>query len=171
MTGAPGYMPNSERAATPGQHKTNEKTIMQPVTLTNEIYWASKSKEINEMMVTIRKYYQGNPDAAIGLASTYAKAVAMTLAMQGRVGPADLVDMEIMAWQCDPTIMMNYRANWFGYAWTASILTPPVEIAPGDVVPGQPSYDPLNPPPFAIKASVSAADYPVYAAPTSKTAA
>jgi hypothetical protein len=134
--------------------------------LTTALYWASKSPTILAMMEVIRKYYQTNPDTAIGNAAAYAKGVATTLAMQGRVGQADLVDLEIMAWQYDPAITMNYRVNWFGYAWTASVLTPPVEVAPGDVVPGQPSYDPNNPPPFAIKASVSASDYPTYVAPT-----
>jgi hypothetical protein len=129
--------------------------------LTDQIYWESKSPEILAMVVAIQKA-KANPPTGY-LAYAIARAVATSLALQGRTGQADLVDVPIMVWGYGPTYTMTFCKS-LGEAWEPSALTPPVEVLPGLVVPGMPSYDPNNPPPLAIKVSIDAADYPAYKA-------
>jgi hypothetical protein len=133
--------------------------------LTSQIYWASKSPVIHNMVATINEL-RSNPEADLG---AIARAVAEQLMNAGRISQADLVDVPIMLWNWDPVLTMQYRIG-FGYAWTPSALAPPVEIAPGIVMPGQPSYNPLIVPPLSIKVSMDAADYPAYSAPSAKAA-
>lgn len=121
----------------------------------NTTYWASKSPEINAMFAAV----QANPVNW----NQICFAVASSLAAQGRTTAVDLVDIPIMGWLWDPLNTMQLRLN-YGYAWVPSALTPPVEIAPGIVVAGQPSYNPNDPPPLSIKVSVTLTDYPAYTA-------
>lgn len=73
------------------------------------------------------------------------------------------IDVPIMVENWDPFLCMNLRAG-LGYTWVPSALQPPIELAPGLIQQGVPSYDPSNPPVGSIKVSVNLADYPPYVA-------
>lgn len=143
-------------------HLSKTLKLLAVTPLTSAIYWASKSPEINYMVEQIRAVIQLEP-MNMSSPAEIARAQANLLASMGRTGPADLVDNAIMVWGWDPVLTMQLRVS-FGYTWTPSALSRPVEVAPGIIAPGQPSYDPNNPPPFSIKVSLSADDYPLYKA-------
>src|ERR1700723_1281820 len=128
--------------------------------LTDALYWASKSPTILAMVSAIQKAATSGQGWT---ADQIATATGQALATMGKTSQGDLIDVPIMVWGWDPTITMQIRLQ-FGYAWVPSALTPPVEFAPGLVVPGMPSYNPADPPPLGIKVSVLASDYPAYAA-------
>jgi hypothetical protein len=130
--------------------------------LTDQIYWASKSPEILAMVAAI-KTAAANPESNI-YPDDIARGAAMALKLQGRTGQADLVDYAIMVWGYDPTFTMQYRAS-LGETWEPSALSPPVELLPGLIVPGTPSYSPVSPDPSYIVVSSDAGDYPAYTAP------
>jgi len=77
-----------------------------------------------------------------------------------------LIDTPIMIWGWDPYKVMVLRKQ-YGYTWVPSALQSPVQIAPGLSVPGSTltPYDPLHPPPGAIKVSTDTADFPPFDPP------
>ncbi|HME10043.1 MAG TPA: hypothetical protein VKG25_23500 [Bryobacteraceae bacterium] len=87
---------------------------------------------------------------------TQRSAQAIQLAGQGFI-----VDVPIMIWLWDPLKCMQLRQS-YAYTWVPSALQPPIAVAPGLVVPGQPVYDPNHPPPGSIKVSVDPNDYPPF---------
>jgi hypothetical protein len=121
----------------------------------NATYWASKAPEILKLRDAVRVH----PEDAYAIS----RAFAESLAARGKLSAPYLVDVPIMTWGWDPLLTMQLRMQ-YGYMWVPSALTPPVEVAPGIVVPGMPSYDPNNPPPLSIKVSVDPADYPEFKA-------
>ena len=60
-------------------------------------------------------------------------------------GKGFIVDVPIMIWLWDALKCMQIRQS-YGYTWVPSALQPPIAIAPGMSVPGQPVYDPAHPP-------------------------
>jgi hypothetical protein len=116
----------------------------------DQAYWASQPPEVA---------------SAFGPASTLndddRATRAQQLAQQGFT-----IDIPIMAWKWDPYLVMTMRLN-FGYTWVPAALQPPIMVAPGLSFPGEPSYNPNNPPAGSIPVSVNIQDYPPYAAPPS----
>ena len=76
-------------------------------------------------------------------------------------GKGFTVDVPIMLWLWDALKCMQLRQS-YGYTWVPSALQPPISIAPGVVVPGQPVYDPNHPPAGSIRVSVKPSDYPPF---------
>lgn len=124
--------------------------------LTDDIYWASKSPAINQA----RQATQNGTFAAKLAAFS---AIAASGMNKTPVNPGDLVDVPIMVWGWGPVLTMQLRQQ-DGYAWVPSALAPPVEVAPGIVVPGLPTYTSTPTSPYDIKVSLDATDYPVYKA-------
>lgn len=121
--------------------------------LTTEIYWASKSPAINAAR---------QADGADKAAAFYAIAASVMSKPAGSVGQGDLVDVPIMVWGWDPVLTMQLRQQ-DGYTWVPSALAPPVQVAPGIVQAGRLTYSTTPPnPPYDIKVSLDAVDYPVY---------
>jgi hypothetical protein len=127
-------------------------------TLTDAVYWASKSLAIKAMVAAIKVAQSGK---SAWTANAIALAAAQQLALAGHVDQADLVDVPIMVWGWDPLLTMQTRIS-YGYTWVPSALAAPIEIAPGLIVPGVPSYSASQPEAGYIKVSIDAADYPVY---------
>ena len=75
------------------------------------------------------------------------------------------IDVPIMCWGWDPYLVMKMRSD-FGYTWVPSALGAPVTIAPGLSAPGAVPYDPLHPPPGAIRVSTRIEDFPPFDPPT-----
>lgn len=74
------------------------------------------------------------------------------------------IDVPIMVWNWDPLTTQSWRLQ-DGYTWVTAAGQPNIPIAPGLSEPGQPPYDPANPPAGSIKVSINPADYPPYAVP------
>jgi hypothetical protein len=111
----------------------------------DQIYWAHQPPETRAL-----------PDIDD---ETQRTARAIELAGKGFI-----VDVPIMLWLWDALKCMQLRQS-YGYVWVPSALQPPIAVAPGLVVPGQPVYDPLHPPPGSIVVSVDPADYPPFDPP------
>lgn len=133
---------------------------MSNIALTDEIYWKSKSPTILLMVKAIQASVQTTGSEID--ADQIAESVGRMLAAAGATGQGDLIDVPIMVWGWDPTVTMQMR-GLLGYTWVPSALAPPVQVAPGLVVPGVSSYNPDAPGPMYIKVSSSATDYPPYA--------
>lgn len=100
-------------------------------TLTDAVYWASKSLAIKAMVAAIKVAQSGK---SAWTANAIALAAAQQLALAGHVDQADLVDVPIMVWGWDPLLTMQTRIS-YGYTWVPSALAAPIEIAPGLIVP------------------------------------
>jgi hypothetical protein len=79
-------------------------------------------------------------------------------------GKGFIVDVPIMIWLWDALKCMQLRQS-YGYTWVPSALQPPIPVAPGMMVPGEPVYDPNHPPAGSIQVSVNPDDYPPYDPP------
>ncbi len=124
------------------ENKLNNLGFPFPVTLTDDVYWASFDPKVQALR---------NMDAnSVG-------AAALALAQQGYV-----IDFPTMVWQEDPVLVMAIR-KYMGMTWAPSILQP--QVFPVSSGLSLPPYDPNNPPLNSIKVSVDVADYPPFAAP------
>jgi hypothetical protein len=96
----------------------------------DQAYWASQPAAVQQLQ------HIQDP--------TQRTEVATQLAQEGYT-----IDVPIMAWGWDPQLTTQLRQS-LGYTWVPSALQQPVEVAPGFTAPGQPSYDPANPPAGSI---------------------
>jgi len=117
--------PGSTSAAVQGTAASSQ----QPETF-DEAYWASQPAAVQQL--------QNIQDP------TQRTEVATQLAHEGYT-----IDVPIMAWGWDPQLTTQLRQS-LGYTWVPSALQQPVEVAPGLTAPGQPPYNPANPPAGSI---------------------
>jgi hypothetical protein len=97
------------------------------------------------------RYWAAQPEPVRVL--RYAKpeereGIAQQLAQQGYA-----IDAPIMVWGWDPEQTMRLRME-YGYTWVPSAFQPQIQVAPGLVFPGLPSYDPAQIPPGAIRVNL-----------------
>lgn len=92
------------------------------------------------------------------------EALATQLMAQGYA-----IDVPIEVWNWDPFTTMSWRLQ-YGYTWVPAAGQPNIPIAPGLSEPGQPPYDPANPPAGSIKVSINPVDYPPYVVPVAPVA-
>lgn len=109
----------------------------------NAAYWGSFPPEVQAL-------------SGMEFLSSERMAAAVKLALAGHT-----IDHVIQAQGASPYETMKLREA-YGYTWVPSLLQPPVPIAPGIWVPGQPMYDPANPPAGSIKVSSKVEDYPPF---------
>lgn len=108
----------------------------------NKAYWLSKPPAVR-VLAAMEPYTNARTQEALKLA----------------LPPNSLsVDMEIDAFGAQPWYSMKNRIM-YGYTWVPSMLQPPIPVAPGLEFPGQPVYNPNNPPAGSIRVSANIDDY------------
>lgn len=117
-----------------------------PITLTEDIYWASQPDEVAALR---------------GMDPTARPGAAMDLALKGFA-----IDLAIHAWAWDPVLVMAIRKS-MGMTWAPSALQP--QAFPISNGLNLPVYDPNKPPAGSIKVSVDAPDYPPFHKPQPAT--
>jgi len=144
------------------------------ITQFDRAYYLSQPPELRELLdgATGGSY---NPPGAPGgnsktpvnpaLAAYESEEARQTRAVQ-LATKGFLIDTQIMIWGWDAYKVMKLRLA-YGYTWVPSALQPPVQMAPGLTQPGSTltPYDPLHPPPGAIKVSTNPADFPPFDPP------
>lgn len=109
----------------------------------NAAYWGSFAPVV-QALSGLEAFSAERMDAAIALAQS-----------------GHLIDHQIQAVGASAYETMKLR-ELYGYTWVPSLLQPPVPIAPGIAIPGQPMYDATAPPAGSIKVSSKIEDYPPF---------
>lgn len=123
---------------------------MEPkVTMTDQGYFAAQRPEVRELM---QLEAEDRPTRALELATRASDPVR--------------IDEVIQVWGWSATLTMTLREE-YGMPWVPNMMQQNVYVVP---FPGVPVYDPLHPPPGAIKVSTKSEDYPPFEAPASPVA-